>query len=786
MPTLTDFRSDFRKGRTGSGLRIRQEAKSYTSSVRDANNCMVLADGRIGRRWGTKRIETLADGDTRIEPWYYSSDDQYLLLFSNAKLIVKEYNSSTDSFTTLSTFTSQPWTNTTKDFLSIAFEGDTMVICDETFKTKVLTRMPQIQGVYGPPFTLTDFGYGTNIETGRQQAPFYQFADNSLELTTNIFTKEGLSTGYESFLQAVTSGSFNLTNGTGTITSSADYFTTDHVGTRMRLLDGEFQITSRTSATSVEVTVIDNIAKRLIANPFYLKKDSTLVEVSFFNHGLEKGDQIFLAGISASDNSSATLAKAVKAATSATAAPSNSNAGAYTIKRILDADTFEIDGAGTAATNDVLVGGTGVLCFIISGIKGVREPAFSDARGWPTACAIHERRLWLGGTTSLVNAAWGSVFSQFRNFDLADGGVADAIALYGIGQQARIRHIVAAYDLMFFTDEDEIYVPGSTTEAISQGSVRIVSATEHGSSYTKPHKFDGGIFYIDKNGIVVREFANDSRITEYSSLPASVVVPDWIKYPKDSAVYEGAASLITTPYMFLTRQTDGAMLVLHSSRSDDSFGWMRWTLDYGSFQSVATLGNSVFCVAKRQVNLSNGTPSGSDEYVLMRFDTESENYITTDFTESFTGSSATAWTGAAAASRQQQAYQGYYSYPDVTVNGSGAFTTSTALTAVTIGDQMSWSLELHAPIANMPNGTQIGKKQRLVSAEISWEKAASGTVASQNVVTAGDTASDLAVVPVDEWREYFIGIWDREPTLKIEGTKAGRCVLRGVVLNVFV
>ncbi|MGB1178345.1 MAG: hypothetical protein ACPG4J_03645, partial [Lentibacter algarum] len=283
MPTLTDFRSDFRKGRTGSGLRIRQEAQSYTSSVREANNCMVLADGRIGRRWGTKRLETLADGDTRIEPWYFSSDDQYLLLFSNAKLIVKEYDSSTDSFTTRATFTSQPWTSTTKDFLSIAFEGDTMVICDETFKTKVLTR------TNATSFTLTDFAYGTSMETGRQQAPFYQFADDSLELTTNIFTKEGLSTGYNSFLQNVTSGSFNLTNGTGTITSSADYFTTDHVGTRMRLLDGEFQITSRNSATSVQVTVIDNIVKRLDANPFYLKKDSTLVEVSFFNHGLEKG-----------------------------------------------------------------------------------------------------------------------------------------------------------------------------------------------------------------------------------------------------------------------------------------------------------------------------------------------------------------------------------------------------------------------------------------------------------------------------------------------------------------
>ena len=100
MPTLTDFRADFRKGRTGSGLRIRQDAQAYTSSVREANNMMVLGDGRIGRRWGTKYIKGFSSG-IRIEPWYYSNTEQYLIVFNPAATTVEihTYTSSTDALT---------------------------------------------------------------------------------------------------------------------------------------------------------------------------------------------------------------------------------------------------------------------------------------------------------------------------------------------------------------------------------------------------------------------------------------------------------------------------------------------------------------------------------------------------------------------------------------------------------------------------------------------------------------------------------------------------------------
>jgi len=794
MPTLTDFRADFRKGRTGSGLRIRQDAQAYTSSVREANNMMVLGDGRLGRRWGTKYIKGFTSA-IRIEPWYYSDTNQYLIVFkpSEEEIEIHTYTPSTDALTMVIRYSGQSWLTTSNvDYISIASEGDSLILADATFNTKIIRR--RTDGT----FALSNFDFGFDLQTGTQQAPFYQFVDDSLEIIANVWMSAGTSQAYTSRLQGVElidSATFpnvptaSTLTGTGTITSNQDLFTADYVNTHVRLLDGEYKITSVIGAREARVTVITDVQKKLDTDPFYLKKDSRLVEVSFFNHGLSVGDKVYFAGLSRSDDARLVLTTASLAPlNTASTSTSSGISAAYTISRIISLDTFEVYGNANA-TNDILAGGASVLCFVLSGIKGLKEPAFSTARGWPTTCAVHERRLWMAGTNSLPNAAWGSQFGQFRNFDLGTGNVTEAIALYGIGNQSRIRHVVAAYDLMFFTDNDEIYVPGSTTEAISQASVRIVSATEHGASYTQPHKFDGGVFYVDFNGLVIREFATDTRITEYSSLPASIVVPDWVKEPKDVTVFDGASAIITTPYLLFANQTDGAMLVLHSSRADDSFGWMRWTLDYGSFTSVATLGTRLFAVGKRQVNLDvNGTSSGANEYVILRFDTESENYITTDFSEVLTNSSATtSWTASNIDGRVQQAYFGYYTYGDVSVAASTkAFINDTSVTSVTIGDPMSWNVEFHAPVAGIQTGTRIGQQQRLVSATISWEKAATGTIQGVDVLTGLDVADDLAVIPVDDWREYYIGLWGRDPTLKIEGNTAGRLVMRGAVLNVYV
>ena len=123
--------------------------------------------------------------------------------------------------------------------------------------------------------------------------------------------------------------------------------------------------------------------------------------------------------------------------------------------------------------------------------------------------------------------------------------------------------------------------------------------------------------------------------------------------------------------------------------------------------------------------------------------------------------------------------------PDVNIAADGTFTTSQAFTEIVIGDSMQWNMTLHAPKVEFASGSMIGKNQRLVSAEVSWDQAVSGTVAGQNIISTLDIGSDLVVTPVNVWREYHIGLWDREPNLVIEGSKVGRVIVRGLVMNVY-
>ena len=338
--------------------------------------------------------------------------------------------------------------------------------------------------------------------------------------------------------------------------------------------------------------------------------------------------------------------------------------------------------------------------------------------------------------------------------------------------------MISGYDLQVYTDTAEIYVAGSDNAAISQASLRAITATENGCSFTQPFRFDGGTFYVDKIGSSIREFSSENKETEYTSLPVSTVITDWIKSPKHTATYAGSSVFGFTPYMFFTKQTDGSMLCLHATRTDDSFGWMRWSLDYGTFESVASINSRLFAVAKCTYN---------NTYYLLEFDSQSENYITTDFSEKLTSGTATSsWTSLFIPSRTVQIGDGYRTHQSQAIAADNTFTTDSALTSISIGDQMSWNVIMHAPIANTQSGSQIGKKQRLVSVEINWDGATTGFVQNQEVMLSSDFSSaDFSAVPIDEWRQYYVGIWDREPNLILSGNKIGQFGMRAVVLNVY-
>ena len=206
MAKVQDFRSDFRKGRTGTALRIRQDVKSYTSSLKEAKNMMVLSDGRIARRWGTEVKEVLT-GKVRLETWDYSEGNttQFLLYFSNDQLLIKDL-----TLTTRATFTSTGWTDSTLSFLSIAYNENTLVITDESITPKIVT-------LSGTSFLIEDFAFSTTADDTYLNAPFAQMASGDITATLTCLTSKGMSSGYGSYIATALSLSpsdFDLANGT--------------------------------------------------------------------------------------------------------------------------------------------------------------------------------------------------------------------------------------------------------------------------------------------------------------------------------------------------------------------------------------------------------------------------------------------------------------------------------------------------------------------------------------------------------------------------------------------
>ena len=770
---LRDFRSNFRSGRTGEGMETKPDAKAYGNSLNDCLNTMIMGDFRVKERWGTKALVEMTQA-ARLEGWDFAEGDrtQFILAFTDGKLTIFDME-----LTERASFTGQPWTDENKKFLQLSTQGARMTISDESMRTKVLTFDTKAEN-----FSIRDLRFDLTEDKTRLKAPFFQFMkDVTAELT--IYTSAGQSTGYETHLAAATGhleSSFDMEAGTGLMTFSKSVLSADYEGTRLRLLDGELEITAVNGPLEAQVKVWRDIAKRLDSNPFYVRKGSKLVECAYPGHGLSVGDEVFFVGVAPDDKATPLLTKAPQFASdpSTVAAPAD-GAGTYTVSRVISENAFEFhaDGATAAAPdNTELGGGADVMVFVVGQIGGIREPAMSDARGWPQACANHERRLWMGGTKSLPDAVWASTLFSYEDFDPGDGSPADGVVLYGIGDQARVRHLVSGFDLTIFTDKSEHYVPGSVDVAVSQENARVVDATKQGAAFTIPRRFDSGIYFVDKAGAAIRTFEAASRDSDYVAPVVSQMIPDWMKKPVDTTVFNGSSVLggDSLSYMIFVNEQDGSLLVMHSSRQQDAFGFQRWALSGGSFRSIVAVSDRLFAVADY-----------GDEIWLVEFDT-SLDPVVVDMAERLTSETPTTqFQSEIHAGKTVRVYSGSLIFSDVEVALDGSFSTPEMLTEVTIGLEMPWRMEFHPAITGTGGGPEIGQMQRLVSANIAWDEMTRATVNGQTALRPTDEVRLGEVEPVNEWRRYIIGEWGTAPKLVIEGSGPGRGGVKALNMHVY-
>lgn len=223
-----------------------------------------------------------------------------------------------------------------------------------------------------------------------------------------------------------------------------------------------------------------------------------------------------------------------------------------------------------------------------------REPAWSDARGWPRAVTFANGRLWMGGTTELPTSFWASTAFDLFDFEVGQGLPDEALFNTILSESLNsIVHIFAGRDLSLFTQGSESRFP---REVLTPENAIPSIQTRYGVARVKPVSIDGTTLFIQRTRKVLREFVFDLNQDAYLAPPLSALAPFVLNDVRGMAVWQGSGDDETN--LVLLVNNDGSMAVLSTLKQQDVNAWTRWTTD-GQFKSVAVVNQDIYALVSR-------------------------------------------------------------------------------------------------------------------------------------------------------------------------------------------
>lgn len=724
-------KTDFRAGEIDPQLYMRTDSKAYPSGAKSLKNCLLRAGGSVSRRPGSTRLATLAS-KRRLRSFEFDADEKYILAFGVQALTI--YDGAGAEVTSFSTAGDCPWGTQAKvDEMTMAQAGDTVVICHESFRPKVLKRTGLTT------FTMSNYTFTTSPENTEIYQPYYKFeqADVTLDISST-------STG---------------TN--RTVTASAAIFSAAWVGITLRIFGNECTITSYISPTKVRVTTKRTIRTRLDSNPFRTELGSTVTEVTHAFHGLSDGASITI------ENSPAIAGVAA-----------NNINGSRTITAIIDEDRYTFSASGANNSGYTIAGDFGGDAIIIRTSAPTRnwdEQAFSNVRGWPSAVAFHEDRLWFGGSTSLPDGLFASRTGRYFNFDVDEGQDDASIQLtVASPRMARIRHILSGPALQIFTDGAEFVARQSDGAGMTPANITIRPQTPYGCGIVAPKAFDGATVFVQANGKSVREFSYTDSRDGFQAVDLTTLSQHLIPNVADCDVLYGSESM-TEQYAFFV-MSDGTMAVFHSNRAEGLAGWTPWeTVSTHAFESVCVLGSNLYVAVLRD---------GTRYLEQIEMDDPDS---TLDWSVSLVnGSPTTSWAlGAAYASKTVHLVSNGWYLGSVTADGSGNITAPNAVDEITAGLFYEWEVIPLPPDTEMRDGPITGEKRRINAVNIHFLNTLSASVDGRAIVIAS-IGADLSVPPTPisrKVRRFLLG-YDRDPVVTLTQSAPLPVTVLGMTMEV--
>lgn len=213
------------------------------------------------------------------------------------------------------------------------------------------------------------------------------------------------------------------------------------------------------------------------------------------------------------------------------------------------------------------------------------EGAWSGHRGYPAAVALHQGRLWFGGTRSRPQGLWGSVSGDFENFRRStydDGSIAILLASETANP---IRWLGSAPGgLLVGTGGEEWAITGSNDDGIiTPVSVKAQRQSGYSSSAVPARLAQDVTLFVQRDGRRLRQLIYDSAQQGYSASDLTVLA----SHVTRGGIVQLAFQQAPTPIVWAVTGT-GRLIGMTFEREQNVFGWHVHDTD-GFIESVAVI-----------------------------------------------------------------------------------------------------------------------------------------------------------------------------------------------------
>lgn len=240
------------------------------------------------------------------------------------------------------------------------------------------------------------------------------------------------------------------------------------------------------------------------------------------------------------------------------------------------------------------------------------EGEWSDLRGWPSAGAFFDGRLWW----ARADKFWGSISDNYYSFTLDEnvnslasgdaGSIQRSIATGGSINQTQ--WMMALQRLVFGTTGAESSARASSIdEPLTPSNIGIKDASTQGSAAVSPAKIDGRGIFVQRSGKKVFHILYSFENNDYVSKDLTALNEDI----GGDGIVELDAQRQPETYAWCVR-SDGEVAVLAYDIGENITGWSRFVTD-GEVESVCVLPgaeqDTVYLSVKRTIN------SGTVRYI---------------------------------------------------------------------------------------------------------------------------------------------------------------------------